>query len=107
MNKYISLKLDLIIWISGLGLELIPVLDLPKVSGFKPFTENVDVLLPNGKKVKYSAQFLLKHINVGNRMGQWKIVILLPRINKKDIPAGSEIIVTETIASRLMLIREE
>jgi hypothetical protein len=105
MSKYFSLILDLIICINGFGLELFPVLDLPKVSGFKPFTGNVEVLLPDGKKGKYSAQFLLKHVNLDNRMGHWKIVILLPRLTRKDVPDGSEIIVTKDIASRLMHIR--
>jgi hypothetical protein len=104
MSKYISLKLETIILVRGLGLELWPLLDLPKVSGFKPFTGNIEVLQPDGNKRKYSAQFSLKHFSLINRMGQWKIVILLPKLSKNDVPDGSEIIVSEDIASRLMHI---
>ena len=94
--------------IRGRGALLIPILELPKVSGFTTFKGSVEVSLPDGKKKKYSAQFELMHFMmniVGKLTGRWKIVILIPKANKSEIPIESEVNVTEDIASRLMYIK--
>lgn len=109
MENTYSLKLEEIFQIHGRCTFLVPIFDLPKVSGFKPFHGNVEVLLPDGKKKKYTAQFELMHfmMNIlGKLVGRWRIVILLPKAKKTDITIESEVVVTDAIAIRLMAIEQ-
>jgi hypothetical protein len=101
MAKSYSLQIKEIFLINGRGLVVIPILQSPRISGFKPFSQNVILMQPDGKEKIFSAKFELVHFSLAGGIGRWEIILLFTSRTKKDFPEGSEIIVTEDIFFRL------
>jgi len=94
------LKVEDTFLIKGRGLVLIPNLPLPTTGKFDSVYDKVVVLKPDGTEREFEAKFMLEHFSLVGGGSKWSIVVLLSEASKADVPAGSEIMVSEdTLAS--------
>jgi len=81
--------------ISGRGVVLVPDFPLPPKGQFDVFTEPVVIVKPDGSRVECKASFQAMHSRLLDGTSKWAIVVLLPDVNKEDIPVGSEVYCSE------------
>ena len=88
--------------ISGRGLVLLPVLQVPPEDRrFKTFSDTVLLRLPDDSERRFHADCRLEHFSRPAGKGSWNILVLLPHATKEDVPVGSKLFVTPEAHDRI------
>jgi hypothetical protein len=88
--------------ITGRGLVLTPLLDLPPDDRrFIPFTDEVLIRRPDGSEQRFPAHFWLEHFYRRGGKSGYNIPVVLPTGTKETVPIGSRVFVSEQAHSRL------
>jgi hypothetical protein len=90
--------------IIGRGLVVIPDFSVP--NGWKDRTEKVLVVRPDGQQYEATAQFSMSHFKLLDPNAsvdrRWRVALLLQDRNKKELPAGSKILVSQEIRDAIL-----
>ena len=95
------LKIEDTFLIHGRGLIVAPALPLPTSGSFRPRQDKVIVYRPDGTEVELEARFQLEHFHLVDGGTQLSIIVIFPNSSQDDVPAGSEVMVSENVFSAL------
>jgi hypothetical protein len=89
-----------------LGLVIVPDFSLPRV-GWKDATYQVQVVKPNGQRIKADANFHVCHFNIPDLSEpldkRWRVIVSFPSLTEDDLPAGSRILSAHTAEVALLI----
>jgi hypothetical protein len=93
--------------IQGRWLVVLPDFSVP--NGWKDQVETVVVEKPGGQKSELVARFNLTHFNLsfpltdprGSIDRRWRVIVMLPKVTKADLPIGSKIFVSRELRDKL------
>jgi hypothetical protein len=101
------LRVDDSFHIHGHGLVVRPDFSVP--NGWKNQVETVVVEKPDGQQYESVAQFNVTHFNLsfpvtdprGSIDRRWRVIVMLPKATKADLPIGSKIFVSRELRDKL------
>ena len=100
MNKLITI--DDHFMITGRGLVVTPLLPLPQEeSDFKPFTDKIKIVLPDGTEKIFEALFAIEHFSMVGGGSKWNLVINIKDATKDEVPIGSKVYANDNIINKI------
>jgi hypothetical protein len=87
------------------GLVVVPDFSVPK--GWKPRSETVTIVRPNGESREAKARLAVEHflirdpaVSVDRR---WRLVVSFPTMTKEEVPIGSKVMVPQSLRASIQL----
>jgi hypothetical protein len=87
------------------GLVLVSDFSVPK--GWKPRSETVVIVKPNGESREATACLAVTHFLIRDPAAstdrQWRLVVSLPMMTKEEVPIGSKVMVSQSLRASMQL----
>jgi|SRR6476661_3585614 hypothetical protein len=87
------------------SLVLVPDFSVPK--GWKPRSETVVIVKPNGESREATACLAVTHFNIRDPAvsaeRRWRLVMSLPTMTKDEVPIGSKIMAPQSLRASMQL----
>jgi translation elongation factor EF-Tu-like GTPase len=91
--------------IEGRGVVVTP--DFPVHHGWKDRTDTVLVVKPDGQQHQASIRFSMSHFRMLDpKASGWRVVALLLKGKKEDLPEGSKILVSQEVRDAILAHNE-
>jgi hypothetical protein len=87
------------------GLVLMPDFSVPK--GWRPRSETVLIVKPNGESREARAWLAVAHFYIRDPAvsadRRWRLVVCLPTMTKEEVPIGSKVMVPQSLRASMQL----
>jgi hypothetical protein len=102
LQNWVQVRIEPIYWIRGRGLVITPILERPRISGFKNFGGEVKVIDMDGNIHIQQGSYVLTYSVMVNLKGIWQLQIIiagLDHLTRQKI----DVFVPENILDRLIV----
>src|SRR4029078_11754149 len=87
------------------GLVLLPDFSVP--DGWKPRSETMVIVKPNGESCEATACLTVAHFSIRDPAApadrRWRLVVSFPTMTKEEVPIGSKVMVAQSFRASVQL----